>query len=124
MSEIGKKLISAIRAAAEERPDYVYPRAKGQPGFEYCGMCMYVLDSQPSCIVGRGAWDVGLINAEFEHHQDNESDVSGLLDGLALELDEFERYWLSEAQEQQDNGEPWGAAVALADDHFGPCEES
>lgn len=115
MSEIGQKLIAGVKAAAEERPDYVYERPKTPEGKPKAASCMYVRDGQPSCIVGHAAFNLGLIDSGFELRPENTGGVSELLDTLGLEVDREELYWLDEAQEQQDTGSRWDAAVANAD---------
>ena len=109
MSEIGLKLIDAVRKAANDDPDFIYHKPRGGE------LCYYVYGAQPSCIVGRAAWNLGLIDASFEQGQDNTSGVSGLAEALEIELEFDEQEWLETAQNSQDIGNTWFAAVVKAD---------
>lgn len=116
MSEQGQKLIEAIRVKAEANPAFVYSRYNEyhQPA------CVYVADGKPSCLVGHGLWDLGLIDAEFENvPQFNEVSVDGLaFEWGPLNLDDAEIDWLRCVQARQDEHYPWADAVAWADDEM------
>lgn len=129
MSEAGQKLIAAVRKAAADNPDFIYPLAAryGSDGsLVKFGNCMYVKDGCPSCIVGKGAWDLRLIDASFEFSDDNSAAVDVLLSALDLydEVDGQELGWLMAVQKKQDNSTPWGEAVAEADGRYPQCGES
>lgn len=108
------KLIELIRAKAEAKPDFVYePLAGAGIG----NSCVYVDDGKPSCIVGHGAWDAGLIGPEFQLSRHNSDGVIELLEHLST-ISEFsgaDRAWLEAVQEAQDTGQTWAEAVKTAD---------
>lgn len=115
MSETGKKLIDAIKTAAGENPDFIYKGALSLGG----DGCVYVRNGQPSCLVGKGAWDIGLIDASFENRSANSVDaVTFLEDYLGIELDDEEGCWLENVQSAQDCGKPWGEVVRRADEPY------
>lgn len=111
MSELGKKIIAEVRKVAAEKPD-----------FEYRGVCRYVVDAQPGCLVGHALWNLGLIDEDFERHPANDEDVDYVAEYLAYkrnvcdDFDSQELDWLSRAQHTQDDKTPWGECVALADE--------
>ena len=109
MTEIGQSLIDAVRKAANDDPDFIYHKPRGGE------LCYYVYGAKPSCIVGKAAWNLGLIDASFEKTSDNTSGVSGLMERLAIDLEFDEQEWLEEAQNAQDTGASWFAAVRRAD---------
>lgn len=111
MSLTGRKLIAAVRAAANENPDFVYETTTDG--------CVYVNNGQASCIVGRGAWDLGLIDSTFENDSENAGGVVSLLDTLGLRLGTDEINWLATVQDAQDSHVPWGKAVEKADEEVG-----
>lgn len=106
MSEIGKQIVQAVRDAAAAKPDYVYQ-----------GMCRYVIDGCPACLVGQALWDLGLISADVESRAANNDGVDGLFDLLGIEVDPDEEDWLRLAQESQDAEHPWSEAVRWADEY-------
>lgn len=120
MSEVGQKLIAAIREAAERNPDKIVPKG----GCEYysrihsttTGNTVY----QPSCIVGH-AFDIAKIiddPQDFYEHGPNtdkfEEVVSAGFD-WADGLDDGEGFWIRAVQDYQDDQVPWAQAVAQAD---------
>lgn len=118
MSEIGQKIISAVRKRAEDDPNFIYkPPNDGNNG------CVYVSDGQPSCLIGCGLWDAGLIGPEFEGLETNRIGIAALEDGpcqqLNLILDEVEQIWIFRVQAYQDGGHTWGDALRLADEGRG-----
>ena len=104
MSDIGEKLIEETRKVAAEDPYFIYQ-----------GRCQYVIGGQPGCIVGKAAWNLGLIDATFEGVAANREGVDTLASELDLDLNSDQEGWLSRAQEWQDNGESWGDSVKYAD---------
>lgn len=110
--EVVEKLVAAVREVAAEKPDHVYQTPAN-------GTCAYVLDGQPSCIVGQAAWRLGLIDGSFEKHiEENTAGVTTFLRYLGAAMDEdneYEREFLDAVQEKQDQEVAWGEAVELAD---------
>ena len=114
MTEIGQKLIGIVRARAAENPEFVYERQRTPAG--NFGSCRYVLDGQPSCLIGHALWGAGLIDAFFEEHYCNTYPFRTLVHELGLQqLDDNERKWLISVQHHQDDGRSWGTAVEWTD---------
>lgn len=108
------KLIKAVRAAAEETPDFVYKQTFGE------AVCHYypTIASPCGCIIGKAARDSeqsldGVINAEG-------------IEGLLPQEDDYSRatFWLVAVQRLQDGvaiagshtpGLPWGECIKEAD---------
>lgn len=105
MSEIGQKIIAAVRDVANNDPGHVYEHEK----------CRYVVDGRPACLIGHALWNVGLISGDIEKSTCNGEAVDYVAAFLGLDIDGSERDWLSNAQEVQDNGKPWEYAVQQAD---------
>lgn len=107
----GQRLIKAVRAVAAANPGHIYK-----------DVCQYVNgDGEPACIVGRGLWNLGIIDSTFHRHWANDEGIDNLREAL-LETDdscymsEDEADWLKSVQDLQDNGHvAWGEAVATAD---------
>jgi len=106
MSELGEKIIEGVRAAAAERPDYVY---------EKFGGCRYIRDDAPSCLVGHGLWAAGLIDKGWGGDFLGDSSFENVAKEYGWPLDLNEVHWLSDAQDRQDEGCSWEAAVYYAD---------
>lgn len=107
MSEFGQSIIKAVREAADQRLDYVYPG----------GQCVYVSDGKPACLLGNALWNMALIGPELEQrHELNNEGIDSLLAYLAIDIDDPERQWLEIVQGGQDALHPWGEAVQFADD--------
>lgn len=106
MSVIGAQLISSVRMTAAEDPDFVYR-------LEHC---VYVLENQPSCLLGHALWDLDLINEHIQELSVNDESFDYLSYWLELPLDEDELHWLTAAQECQDRRSTWGDAVQFADE--------
>lgn len=105
MSEVGQLLIKAVKDAAADNPTFVYETPFGG--------CCYVREGQPSCLVGKAAWNIGLIDAAFEEETSNEGGVADLAEALGFNLDGDEEEWLNRVQEAQDGGTSWGQAAKL-----------
>ena len=123
MTEIGQKVISLIRAKAAENPDFMYPVYAYPDGDGCVNGCVYVWGGKPSCLVGHGLWDAGLIDASFETagpapgiRGPNHEPARVVIDRLGLELSGPERDWIVQVQVAQDEGVPWGDAVRKADE--------
>lgn len=111
MSDVGQRLIAEVKRVAGEHPEFCY-RTPGDTT-----QCKYVKDSAPSCLVGHGLWNLGLIDASLERavrhgYKVNSSGIHGLIDAPDLDLDDYEIEWLAEAQDAQDDGHPWGECVS------------
>jgi len=110
MSEIGQSIIKAVREKAAENPLFVY-----DVGADFC---KYVIDGQPSCLIGHALWDLHIIDANLENAYEgyyNNIDVQDLFTHLGTRLDPEEVGWLTLAQQSQDAKSPWGKAVDWAD---------
>lgn len=97
--------LDLLRRAVEAKgPDYVYVEPEGD-----VAACLYVHDGQPSCIVGHVLNYCGLLGlAEENKAPSNIRALREHFDSAALVV-------LDAAQEIQDNGEPWGEALACAE---------
>lgn len=113
MSEIGQKLIAAVRARAAADPGKVYkPPLVGD-----ANGCVNVYNGEGSCIVGCGALDAGLITLDYEFNgPQNTAGVHSLNAYLDGPLDAVEVSWLASVQVSQDREIPWGVAVLRADE--------
>lgn len=120
MSDIGQQLISIVRAKAAENPDFIYMPPGGADD-----SCVYVHKGCPSCLLGHGLWDAGLIDASFERLRSdapsvlsraNEEGFDNVVEILGLALDPVELVWLEAAQSAQDDQKTWARAVELADE--------
>lgn len=120
VSEIGQKVIAAVRGYAEADPDFVYspiPDERDGPN-KGKDRCLYVVDGQPSCIIGKGLWDAGLIDATIEGKSMNLLpfvSYSSRYFPCMEQMDDAELKWLAKVQLTQDGGISWGDAVAYAD---------
>lgn len=111
MSDIGQRLIDEVKRVAGEHPDFRY-RIPGDTT-----QCKYVKDGAPSCLIGCGLWNLGLIDEDFEHalyrgYGINGAGVRNAFVGLGLELDDDEIDWLEVVQDGQDGTRPWGACIS------------
>lgn len=106
MSEIGKQIIQAVRDVAAAKPEYVYK-----------GLCFYVLDGCPACLIGQALWNLGLISAAIEYRSGNRGGVEEMFEDLGIAVDPDEQTWLELAQDAQDSEKPWGESVRRADDY-------
>lgn len=103
----------ALKAALDAKgDDYVYEERLN-------GACVYSLEGRPSCIVGHvlHALDPDMFErvAAFEANQgENNGDTSfsNVVVKLNLPFETDQRRALQEVQAEQDNGKPWGGAVA------------
>lgn len=117
MSDIGEKIIAAVRGVAARNPSFVYPNPGVHGAVDTMAYCVYVREGGPSCLVGCALWDLDLIDTSLEEHPYNTVGVDDLLvawlDGVELDLDEIE--WLRNVQSGQDAEKPWAEAVKWAD---------
>jgi hypothetical protein len=100
-----------LQSVADRGADYLYPKDSD-------GSCNYVRDGAASCLVGQALYHAGLpIDrlAEFDEGgltPANEFSKELLRDGYTLTQRAAKLFQL--AQELQDDGVPWGEAVARA----------
>ena len=111
MSDVGQRLIAEVKRVAGEHPNFRYRTAGDTTN------CQYVKNGAPSCLVGHGLWNLGLIDADLERLfrngcSINSAGVRYAFDQLGLELDDDETGWLENAQDGQDSGLPWGECVS------------
>jgi hypothetical protein len=108
VSDIGQRLIAAVREIAAERPDHVYDSESDEG-------CVYIdKDGNPSCIIGHAGYKLALITREPQGCWDS-TDICAVSYELRWSLSNDELRWLSAVQTHQDRGVSWGAAVELAD---------
>lgn len=116
----GDDLVNAIREVAEANPDFVYRAPSVHE------LCVYVDEGQPSCLVGHGLWNLGLINETFDNGEPywakdanpNYQSVCDVLDRLGLwdQMTEAQRVWVGVAQSTQDDSLSWGTSIRRADE--------
>lgn len=118
-SELGEKIINAVREAAAKAPDFVYNRETP------LGKCIYVKNGQPSCLVGHALWAVGLIDADTEGFSWNDDEISTVVaqSEWGKQLTDGEVGWLEIVQSEQDSGTAWRYAVRMADDAMARMEQ-
>lgn len=97
----GDRLVAEVIRIAKESPDRVY-------GGRYCA---YVLDGEPSCLVGRALWNLGLIDASIEGTERNGETIDYVADVLELDITQEQSDYLYRVQERQDNNWTWGDAI-------------
>lgn len=120
--------VTVLHALAAERPDYVDPDA-APPTSGKASSCQYQKDGQPSCIVGHFLHRIGM-PTHFLVQLDEQGLTADHLSGVEYYDDEDGTYvplvpevtfapeaveYLRWAQERQDAGDTWGAAVEYAD---------
>ncbi len=112
-----EQLYQAVRAEAEEKPDFRYrPEGLGIP-------CQYTHHSNgvevPGCIVGAGLFRIGKPLRAGHWANVYPAGVEELFctNGTPRELQIID--WLGTVQGQQDDGEPWARAVEFADRQCG-----
>lgn len=105
MSELGQQLIAETRKVVEANPDFVYS-----------GVCRYVKEGQPSCLIGHALWNLNLIDGTLEDSPHNGNSSWGIINHLELDVDPESMDWLSYAQSRQDSGYyTWAGAISEAD---------
>lgn len=97
------ELVKEIRRLAKENPD-----KKAE--------CQYVYeeDLTPCCIVGHALYNLELV-AVGELEKQNEDRFDQTSWGCDFSGTTDEQHWISEVQENQDNGATWAQAVEIAD---------
>lgn len=109
MSELGQRLKCEVLSIASANPDFVYEIPNGG-----AGVCLYVHDGEPSCLIGRALWNLRIINASMETGLHNDESFDRLAEYLKLDLDSEEIRWLRNVQYHQDRGRSWGYAVSAS----------
>jgi hypothetical protein len=105
-----EKFMSALRDAVAEKGDgYVYSRLDG-----YAGMCLYVHDDGPGCIMGNALHRMG-VSLEFLSSAEGEG-ITSVLEylycrGIIGDYSTLDLERLSSIQAAQDCGSTWGKAV-------------
>lgn len=98
----------------EAGPDYVYTAP------EESQTCQYVVDDQPSCLIGRALYDYGVPLETLAGWDAPTQVIRKVFDELAPDfLTEDAATVLAAAQETQDTGGTWG--LALQDAHDIAC---
>lgn len=113
MSEWGAKIIEETRKVATDNPNFLYE-----------GVCRYVIDGRPACLIGHALWNLGLINDTFDATGSNGCTAYGVLEHLGLDVTEFEKDWLACAQSFQDSKHTWGDSVQSADEETAWAQEN
>lgn len=109
MSELGQKVIAAVRRHAAENPGFIYRRIDEVVG----SACFYVRDGKPDCLIGQALWELGLIDSSFEGTGQNRMGIVAISHDWPFDGGELR--WLSRVQSAQDCGEAWGDAVRETD---------
>lgn len=115
----GKELVAEVRRLAAEQPDFIYGNQEGAEENECSYFGCAVGDSNgQACIVGQAMTNLGV---DMERLEDLEKSgisagiIAALEDGLVpIKHTGEDAQWLANVQYYQDNGRPWGEAVALA----------
>lgn len=108
MSDLGEKIIAETRKVAASSPDFIYKQINGA--------CKYIDNGSPSCIIGRALWNLDIIDAKCEWDKFANSSIEGVVSQEDWDIDPDEVEWLSDVQNYQDTGYPWGRAISYADD--------
>lgn len=115
MDKITDEMVrDALRKIVAERPEHVYVPPGGQGS-----RCMYVHTDaagdapQPGCLVGHVLAKLGVPLADLAAHEGD--GASSLVRHLGIGLSDSTEYLLDLAQDSQDSGTTWGAALARAE---------
>lgn len=112
-------LVAEVRRLAAERPDFVYEK---QTTDEWAsGVCLYVHQDEQQglvagCLIGHALANLGVpleSLREFDRSGDDTS-ADALLPKFGVSG--TVTLWAMHAQLEQDEGQPWGRAVKLADE--------
>lgn len=115
--------INTLReVVAEKGPDYIYEDEMGRTGA--AANCVnFHQDGSPACIAGHvyQRWlDQGILAPEQWELIDRRSGVGSVFASiyLTVAISNGAAAVLTEAQERQDLGEPWGVALRRAEDMY------
>ena len=106
------ELWAEVLKVAQEQPEHVYERGE-------VGKCNYERNGQPSCIVGHAMHRLGV--STFDLREFDAAEDSAIGDIIMMNPDMFDKddklgmELVIEAQDNQDQGVPWGQAVAKGD---------
>lgn len=104
MSDVGQRLIAAVREIAAENPDFVYDD-------DPYGCVYFDGKGAPSCIMGHACSRLGLLVGE-PNDVDGDTNISAVAKDLQWGLDRDELDWLEHVQRSQDRRTPWGECVS------------
>jgi hypothetical protein len=104
-----EELRMAVHDVVEEAgPDVVY-----QPED---GVCRYVDGDQPSCLIGQALYRLGISLSQLtEWDGDSVDDACAARDIPVFEKNSDVAHYADVVQNMQDNGNPWGIALAQAE---------
>lgn len=112
-------LVAEVRRLAAERPDFVYEKQATDEWWA-SGACLYVHQDEhqglvAGCLIGHALANLGVpleLLSEFDRSGDDTS-ADALLPKFGVSG--TVTLWAMQAQLEQDEGQPWGRAVELAD---------
>jgi hypothetical protein len=116
------RILELLKKAVDEKgADYVYPKQARPDG----NSCVYVHKRKPSCIAGHVFHALGVPLKTLSKLEGNS--VAGVLDPkqwpagvrVKVELTPAAKETLGDAQSHQDNGYPWGEALAKVQGEYG-----
>jgi hypothetical protein len=102
--------------------DHVYRHPDGKPAAEVGEICRYEVNGSPACIVGHALNRAG-VGVDALHEMDEYEDGAAIatVESDAVQIEPLARELLAVAQNKQDSGSTWGAALAAAEAQAG-CE--
>ena len=102
------------KAVAKRGEDYVYEKLDYASGLE----CRYAHRGAPSCLVGEVLFEAGItLAALVRFDRDEIGNPSALVDTDSLDIPFATAFALDRAQQAQDTGKTWGAALQAARDY-------
>lgn len=126
------ELETKVREIVAEDPDFVYQMPESDGGG---GKCVYVDNGEPSCLFGRAFVELGVPLDEVARMDQDNHGIKTVLEkahGVDYTLvgpkeDAPERikraHWMSEMQNWQDDEEPYGRVLDIADSRIDPYNE-
>ena len=110
------KAITLLREVVKGKEEYVYKRPVGSSG----PACVYQANGEPSCVVGKALFKVGVTADELDA-----MDRTGVHTGInsvtlpeRVSLTNDARAVFAAAQEKQDRGTEWGIALRAAEECY------
>lgn len=107
--------IATLRELVQGNEDFVYEPHDN-------GLCTYVHNGQPDCLVGQALHKLGVPLDALERIQDGDTfDPAGIgeVSDDTFELTPLATSLLAEAQRYQDTGYPWHDALQVAEGWYG-----
>ena len=101
------------QAVAERGADWVYPAEDGEWMLDGSSCCYFLLDGSPACIIGTALHKLGYGPNDVSEG----TDAFGILTRWKAPLDVASAAGL--AQDAQDEGKPWGEALATYETEMG-----